>query len=265
MEVIIRPTAGHVFELGAELVAHAIRHKPNFVLGLATGRTMVGVYELLVEKYRQGALDFANVTTFNLDEYIGLPPEDPQSYHYFMQHHLFQHVNIDPANILIPDGMAEDIDAECARYEDETCHRGGIDLQLLGIGVSGHIGFNEPLSAMRSRTRPKALSPQTIAQNAHHFDDPDRMPRRAITMGVGTILDSRRCVLLATGEEKAEIIARAVEGPVTAMVSASALQLHPRCTVIVDEACAVQLQNTEYYRWIFESEPEWERYRENET
>ncbi len=265
MEVIITKDYNEMSKVAANAIADLIRTKPNAVLGLATGGTPIGTYKELIRRHKAGELDFSKVVTFNLDEYIGLPPEDPQSYHYFMQVNLFQHVNIDPANILIPDGMADDLDAECTRYENETCRRGGIDLQLLGIGASGHIGFNEPLSAMRSRTRPKALSPQTIAQNAHHFDDPSRMPRRAITMGVGTILDSRRCVLLATGEEKAEIIARAVEGPVTAMVSASALQLHPRCTVIVDEDCAARLQNTEYYRWIFEGEPEWEHSREDET
>ena len=138
---------------------------------------------------------------------------------------------------------------------------GGIDLQLLGIGKAGHIGFNEPLSALRSRTRVKALAPTTIKQNAPLFDDPAKMPRRAITMGVGTILEARRCLLLATGAAKAEIIAQAVEGPITSMVTASALQLHPRCTVIVDEDAARKLKEKEYYRWIFENEPEWESYR----
>src|SRR5262249_19823078 len=158
----------------------------------------------------------------------------------------------------LPDGTANDLDAECAHYEALIHRFGGIDLQLLGIGRAGHLGFNEPLSALRSRTRVKALSPTTLAQNAPLFDQPDRIPRRALTVGVGTIWECRRCLLLATGEEKADIVAAAVEGPITAMISATALQLHPRCTVVVDEAAAGKLKGAEYYRWIFQNEPEWE-------
>jgi len=154
--------------------------------------------------------------------------------------------------------MAPDLGAECRRYEARIREAGGVGLQLLGLGGDGHIGFNEPLSALRSRTREKALTPATLAQNAEMFGgDPARVPRRAITMGVGTILDSRRCLMLVTGAGKAGILARAVEGPITAMVTASALQLHPRCQVVVDEAAASELQGTEYYRWIFANEPEW--------
>jgi glucosamine-6-phosphate deaminase len=157
--------------------------------------------------------------------------------------------------------MAPDLNAECERYERLMADRGGIDFQLLGIGRSGHIGFNEPLSAMFSRTRAKALTPETVQQNAVLFGSPERVPRHAITMGVGTILDAKRCVLLATGLEKAEIVAKAVEGPITSMVSASALQIHRRCTVVVDQQAASKLEHQEYYRWIFQNEPEWEAYR----
>ena len=261
MEVIVRPTAEGAAKLTAALVADAIRSKPTFVLGLATGRTMERVYALLVAQHKAGDISFARVTTFNLDEYIGLSPEDPHSYRYYMNEHLFDHVDLKPERTHLPLGTAVDLDAECAAYEQAIAAAGGIDLQLLGIGHSGHIGFNEPLSAMRSRTRPKALSPATLAQNAPLFEDPKSMPRRAITMGVGTILDSGRSILLATGESKAEIIAKAVEGPVTAMISASALQLHPRCTVIVDDAAAAGLSQREYYDWIYGNEPEWEPYR----
>ncbi len=261
MEVIIRKTAADAAELTASLIAQALRQKPRLVLGLATGRTMEMVYSDLARLHKEKNLDFSLASTFNLDEYIGLPGANPNSYRHYMRHHLFDRVNIDPRNTHLPDGAAEDIDAECERYEAKIAECGGIDLQLLGIGVTGHIGFNEPLSAMRSRTRAKALTPQTVAQNAPLFDDPAQMPKRAITMGVGTILDSRRCILLATGQEKAAIIAKAVEGPVTSMISATALQLHPRCTIIVDEAAASELQNQEYYRWIFANEPEWEPYR----
>jgi len=161
----------------------------------------------------------------------------------------------------LPNGLATDLDEECRRYEATIKRFGGIDLQVLGIGKAGHIGFNEPLSALRSRTRVKALTPTTLKQNAPMFGGEDRMPRRAITMGVGTIQESRRCILLATGASKANVIAKAVEGPITSMISATALQLHARCTVIVDEEAAGSLVEKDYYRWIFTNEPEWEEYR----
>ncbi len=260
MEVIIRPREEDAARLTATIIARAIQANPRLVLGLATGRTMDSVYCLLVDMHATEGLDFSQVTTFNLDEYIGLPREDERSYRYYMKAHLFDRVNIDPRNTHLPDGMADDMEAQCVAYEESIRAAGGIDLQLLGLGRSGHIGFNEPLSAMLSRTRAKALAPETIEQNAPLFGGPEQVPHRAITMGVGTILDSKRCVLLATGSEKAEIIAKAVEGPVTSMISATALQLHPRCTVIVDEAAASCLQHTDYYRWIFENEPEWQEF-----
>jgi len=261
MEVIIRPTADDASWLVARMLDRALRDRPNLVLGLATGRTMERVYARLVQLHLQEELDFSLCRTFNLDEYIGLPPEDSGSYRYYMNHHLFDRVNVDVRNTHLPHGTASDLDRECQRYEDLIRREGGIDLQLLGIGRSGHIGFNEPLSALQSKTRAKALTPVTIAENSQLFDDPARMPKRAITMGVGTILECKRLVVLATGESKAEILAKAVEGPITSMVTASALQLHPRCTVVVDEAAATRLQGQEYYRWIFENEPEWMEYR----
>jgi glucosamine-6-phosphate deaminase len=261
MEVIIRPDADAASRLTAALIADALRANPGLVLGLATGRTMARVYAELVAAHRAGALDFSRCRTFNLDEYVGLAADDPRSYWRYMDEHLFQRVNIDRARTHLPDGCAADLDAESRAYEAAIAQCGGIDLQVLGIGRSGHIGFNEPLSALRSRTRVKALTPATIEQNAPLFGGADRVPRRAITIGVGTILDSRRILLLATGAEKARVVARAVEGPITAMISASALQWHPRCTVIVDEAAAAELQETAYYRWIFETEPEWAPYR----
>ena len=261
MEVVIRDSEQDVVELAARILAEAVRNDPKVVLGLATGRTMEGVYRELVRYYLEEGLDFSLASTFNLDEYIGLERDDPAGYRRYMFEHLFRDVNIDLRNTHLPHGDAEDIAAECERYEALITDNGGIDLQLLGIGRSGHIGFNEPLSAMFSRTRAKALSPQTMAQNRGLFDPPERMPRRAITMGVGTILDARRCLLLATGAGKAEIVAQAVEGPVTSMISATALQLHPRCTVIADEAAASRLGHLDYYRWIFDNEPEWDGYR----
>lgn len=261
MECIIRPNAESAAELVARIIAQDLRANPRLVLGLATGRTMESLYRILVRMHRETGLDFSQCRTFNLDEYVGLPADDPHSYRHYMNRHLFDPVNLDPANTHLPDGMAADPDAEGERYEALIANAGGIDLQLLGIGQSGHIGFNEPLSALKSRTRVKALSPATLAQNAPMFDNASRMPRRAITMGVGTILDCRRCLLLATGEAKAEIIAKAVEGPITAMVSATALQLHQRCTVVVDEAAASRLTEADYYRWIFQNEPEWQGFQ----
>ena len=261
MEVIIREDQEEAVSLTAAIIGRALQQRPNLVLGLATGRTMVAVYDLLVRMFEDDGLDFSLARTFNLDEYIGLSPEDPNSYRFYMNKHLFHRVNIDLRNTHFPNGMAEDMEEECERYEATIRDCTGIDLQLLGIGQGGHIGFNEPLSAMRSRTRAKALSPETVKQNAPLMSHGRTFPKRAITMGVGTILECRRCVLLATGVGKADIIAKAVEGPVTSMISASALQLHPKCTVIVDEAAAARLENKDYYRWIFDNEPEWEEYR----
>ena len=261
MEVIIQPDKDAAAQLVANIVAKDIRAKPELVLGLATGRTMEAVYGLLAQMHRDEKLSFSNAKSFNLDEYVGLAATDPHSYRFYMNQHLFNKVNIDLANTYLPNGTAKNLDAECMAYEDNIRKLGGIDLQLLGIGRSGHIGFNEPLSALLSRTRVKPLSPATIAQNSGLFERPEQMPRRAITMGVGTILDARRCLLLATGAEKADIIAKAVEGPITSMISATALQLHRRCTVIVDEAAAVKLQGTDYYRWVFANEPEWQEFR----
>jgi len=260
MELIIQRDKDAAARLVARIVANEIRAHPRTVLGVATGSTMEAVYQHLVQMHRETHLDFSGVQTFNLDEYVGLPADDPNSYRHFMNTHLFQQVNINLAHTHLPNGQAADLGAECRHYEQLIAAAGGIDLQLLGIGKSGHIGFNEPLSALKSRTREKALTPTTIKQNAPFFGGEAHMPRRAITMGVGTILDARRCLLLATGEAKADIIAQAVEGPITSMITASALQLHAKATVIVDEAAAAKLKEKEYYHWIFANEPEWQEY-----
>lgn len=265
MEIIIRRDERMACGMIARLIARALTGQPSLVLGLATGRTMEEVYRQLVNMHKRSGLDFSRCHTFNLDEYVGLPPDNKNSYCYYMNRHLFSHINIPPENTHLPDGMATDLTAACARYEDLIRDAGGIDLQLLGVGEAGHIGFNEPLSALLSRTREKALSPTTLRQNAPFFGgNPANVPRRALTMGVGTILESKRLLLLATGENKAAIIARTLEGPITAMVSASAVQLHPRCTAILDEAAAAQLQQQDYYRWIFDNEPEWADFRNDE-
>jgi glucosamine-6-phosphate deaminase len=265
MEVIIRPSSEAAADLVAWVIAKELGANPRMVLGLATGRTMEPVYTRLVAMHREERLDFSACRTFNLDEYVGLAGDDPHSYRHYMNRHLFQNVNINVANTHLPDGMAADLDAECANYERLINQAGGIDLQLLGIGQTGHLGFNEPLSAFRSRTMVRALSPVTREQNGALFENPDQIPHRAITMGVGTILDCRRCVLLASGEDKAAIVAKAVEGPITSMISATALQLHPRCSVVVDEAAARKLKESTYYRWLFENEPKWESFRQNQN
>ncbi len=261
MEVVIRPTQAEASWLAARLIANAIQEKPHIVLGLATGRTMESLYARLVKLHREEALDFSLACSFNLDEYVGLAPDHPGSYRFYMNRQLFEHVNIDRRNTFLPDGMVADLAAECEHYEKQIRAFGGIDLQLLGIGRAGHIGFNEPLSSIASRTRVKALSPVTLGENAGQFANPAEMPRRAITMGVGTILECRRLIVLVTGEPKAEILAKAVEGPITSRVTASAIQMHPHCTVICDEAAASRLEERDYYHWIFQNEPEWEPYR----
>jgi len=261
MEVIIQKDENSTARLVARLIANELKAKPSLVLGLATGRTVESVYAELVRLHREEKLDFSSCRTFNLDEYVGLDPKHPGSYHFFMNQHLFSKVNINPDNTYLPNGIARNLRMECEEYERLIDDFGGIDLQLLGIGSDGHIGFNEPLSALRSRTREKALAPATIAQNAPFFGSADLMPKRGLTMGVGTILESKHCILMATGKDKATVLARAVEGPITSMISATALQLHPHCRVVVDEEAASKLQEQAYYRWIFDNEPEWEQFR----
>jgi glucosamine-6-phosphate deaminase len=248
MEVIIHSNAETAEQSAADLIAQALSAKPDLVLGLATGCTMEPVYERLVQKHQDESLDFSRCHTFNLDEYVGLLPDNPCSYHHFMRQRLFNGVNIAPRNTHLPDGMAGDLEAECANYEKLIATAGGIDLQLLGIGLNGHLGFNEPLSAFRSRTRLQTLSRMTRAQNAPLFPSLNRVPHCAITMGVGTILEARRCLLLATGLEKADIVAKAIEGPLTAMITATALQLHPACTIVLDADAASRLHENEHYQ-----------------
>ena len=259
MEIIIQADAQHAVRLVARLLENRVRDKDSTVLGLATGRTMEQVYEQLASC---GA-SFKQCCSFNLDEYVGLSPDDPNSYRHYMQEHLFTKIDIDPANTHIPDGNASDLKQAAEDYERLIVQAGGIDVQLLGIGEAGHIGFNEPLSSLVSRTRDKCLTPTTRAQNAPMFGgDINRVPTRALTMGVGTILKARELILLATGSAKASIVAKAIEGPITSMVSASAIQLHPNCKVVVDEAAAQHLHGREYYDFVFANEPEWAAYRD---
>ena len=210
--------------------------------------------------HEEEGLDFSRVTTFNLDEYAGLDKDHPQSYHAFMWKELFSRINVDARRVHIPDGMADDIPASCAAYERAIAAAGGIDLQVLGIGSDGHIGFNEPTSSFASRTRIKTLTRQTVADNARFFEgDETKVPRHCITMGIGTIMDARMILLLAFGEGKARAVATSVEGPVAAIMPASFLQHHPSAKVFVDEAAAAELKLADYYRWVYDGKPDWQK------
>lgn len=231
MNIIVTDNPGQAFQRAADMIADEIRSTPAPVLGLATGRTMESIYRLLVQQHEAGTLDFSGTTSFNLDEYVGLPPTDPNSYSHYMPEHLFAHVNMPAGKAHVPDGVAADLDAECAHYEAVIRASGGIGLQLLGIGETGHIGFNEPPSAFDSRTRVVPLDDVTRRQNSGMFgNDPERVPERALTMGVGTILEARQLLLVAVGQGKAAIINEAV--------SATAIRLHDNVTVILDRAAA---------------------------
>ncbi|HEX3623980.1 MAG TPA: glucosamine-6-phosphate deaminase [Verrucomicrobiae bacterium] len=256
MEIVIQPTQEAAAKVAARIMARLLADKPDAVLGLATGSTPLPLYHELA----QMKLDWRRVTTFNLDEYVGLAPEHPASYHYFMQENLFRHVNLPKKNIHIPDGVTRNVPAFCKRYEEQIRAAGGIDLQLLGIGADGHIGFNEPSSSLASRTRIKTLTPQTRKDNARFFGSEEQAPHHVITMGIGTIMDSRHCLLLAFGKKKARAIAGAVEGPITAMNPASALQSHPKVTLCLDEDAASLLKMKRYYRWVFDNKPEWQKF-----
>ena len=253
MLVILKRNDEEISHQAAQLIASAVRKKPALTLGLATGSTMVGVYKHLVALHKQGSLDFSRVVTFNLDEYLGLPGSHPQSFHHFMRENLFAHVNVDQRNIHIPDGtISANYDQYCASYEEAIRKAGGIDLQLLGIGRNGHIGFNEPTSSIGSRTRLKVLSKETLDDNSKSFAPGEESPRCAITMGIGTILEARKILLLATGVSKSAAVAKSIEGPISSAVSASALQLHPEVTFLIDEAAASQLTQRDYYRRVLE-------------
>ncbi len=255
MEIIIQPTAEAATSVAARVIARLLQAKPNAVLGLATGSTPLLLYRELIRMQ----LDWRKVTTFNLDEYVGLAPTHPQSYHSFMWENLFQHVKIPMKNVHIPDGMAKDIPASCENYERKIAAAGGIDLQVLGIGTDGHIGFNEPTSSLASRTRIKTLTQQTRRDNARFFGSEAEVPHHCITMGIGTIMAARQNLLLAFGPKKARAVAEAVEGPITAVNPASVLQMHPVTKVCLDKEAASQLQRADYYRWVYDNKPGWQQ------
>lgn len=259
MEVIIKENYDALSIDAARVVAKTIREKPTCVLGLATGQTPIGLYRELIRMHRSEGLSFAKVTTFNLDEYVGLPASHNQSYAFYMQENLFRHIDINQSRVHIPQGIAKNIPEECALYEKAIIENGGIDLQILGLGVDGHIGFNEPSSSLNSATRIKTLTPKTIEANARFFKDATEVPRHVITMGVGTIFKSRYCVILASGAGKAHAVKETVEGPMTAMCPASALQMHQRCTIFVDKPASEMLSLKQYYEWTYDNKPDWQR------
>src|SRR6202790_4436933 len=253
MLVVLKSNYDELSLEAARIMANSIRQNPEVRLGLATGSTTVGVYRELARMHREEAVDFSRVITFNLDEYLGISPEHPQSFHHFMTEHFFLHVNLNPRNIHIPDGtISGDYEKYCTAYEAEIRSAAGIQLENLGYGGNGDIGFNEPTSSFASKTRLKVLSKATVADNRKFFGAGEKMPRLATTMGMGTILASRRVLMLATGAAKAGAVANAIEGPVTASVTASALQLHADATAIVDKGAAALLKQKDYYRDVME-------------
>jgi glucosamine-6-phosphate deaminase len=241
MKVIRARDYDQMCSFAAHFIARQVRHKPNMVLGLATGRTMQGLYREVVERHRAGEVSFADVHTFNLDEYVNLDPNHPASYHSYMRWHFVEQVDIPPENVHIPDGNSDRLLEAAGVYEAGIAAAGGLDLQVLGIGRNGHIAFNEPGSSLVSRTRVKRLSPETILANTPEFGDPESVPRYVITMGIGTVMEARFLLLLASGSSKARAVEQMIEGPVTAQCPASILQMHPHAFVIVDEPAAVRL------------------------
>lgn len=250
MEIIILKSADDVAVMGADLVGELLRTKPGAVLGLATGSTQLSLYRQLVQRHNDEDISFRNTTSFNLDEYLGVATENPQSYRSYMNREFFDHIDIDKQNTFLPyceDGQNPRLVG--LLYEEKIQNAGGIDLQLMGLGANGHIGFNEPSSSLRSRTRVKTLTRQTLKDNSRLFSEDEFQPKLAITMGIATIMDARSVLLLATGESKADAVSKMIEGPVSAMCPASILQMHERATVLLDETAAAGLKNRDYYDW----------------
>ncbi|QXT39498.1 glucosamine-6-phosphate deaminase [Gymnodinialimonas ceratoperidinii] len=250
MKVLILPSKEAAILRAADIVAAQVRARSDCTLGLATGGTMLPLYAELAKRHQAGEFSMTGVTSFNLDEYVGLAADHPGSYHRYMAEALFDLTDMPIMRAHLPRGDAIDPKAEAMDYEARIAKAGGIDLQLLGIGQNGHIGFNEPTSSLGSRTRIKTLTDSTLEANRRYFDTDEEVPKYAITMGIATILEARACLLLALGESKAEAAAAMIEGPVSAMCPASALQMHAQTTVILDEAAASRLKLTDYYHHV---------------
>ena len=241
MKIYVGKNYEEMSHLAANIIAAQVTLKPDSVLGLATGSSPVGMYKELIARHQAGDLDFSAVKSVNLDEYVGLEPTHDQSYRYFMQDNLFNHVNIDPANTNVPNGMAADPAAECDRYEEVIASMGGVDIQVLGMGHNGHIGFNEPAEAFPLKTNLVDLQESTINANSRFFASRDDVPKQAITMGIGAIMKAKKILVVVSGEGKADIVAKAFAGPVTPHVPASILQLHPDVVLVGDEAALSKL------------------------
>jgi glucosamine-6-phosphate deaminase len=257
VEVVILDGPDEVAYAAADRIAAVVRRRPDAVLGLATGSSPTGIYTELARRVAAGELDMSGASAFALDEYVGLPEGHPESYAAVLERSVARPLGL--SAVRVPDGRAADLEAAAADYDRAIAEAGGIDLQLLGIGANGHIGFNEPTSSFASRTRIKTLAPRTRADNARFFDSPDDVPTHCLTQGLGTILEARELLLVAQGEGKADAVAAAVEGPLAAVCPASALQLHRRASVLVDEAAASRLRLADYYRWTYARKPVWQR------
>jgi len=238
MRVYIGKDYDEMSRIAANVLSAQVTMKPDCVLGLATGSTPIGTYKVLIDRCAKGDLDFSQVKSINLDEYVGLSGEHDQSYRYFMNHNLFDHINIDKANTNVPNGLAEDVDAECARYNEVINTLGPIDIQVLGMGHNGHIGFNEPADHFPLETHKVALAQSTIDANARFFASADEVPRQALTMGIKTIMQAKKVLVVVSGKDKAEIVKKAFTGPVTPQVPASILQMHADVILVADEAAA---------------------------
>jgi len=259
MEVIILESTAEIGRVAADAIEALLIRKPDAVLGLATGSSPLSIYDELVDRHAAGRLSFARARGFTLDEYVGLPPDHPERYRHVIDSVFASRVDFAPGAVAGPDGLADDLPGACARYEEAIAAAGGIDVQILGIGTDGHIGFNEPGSSLASRTRIKTLTRQTRMDNARFFGgDIDAVPTHCLTQGLGTIMDARHVILVATGRSKAEAVHHLAEGAVTAMWPASILQHHPHATVLVDDAAAQRLQLADYYRETYRSKPDWQ-------
>lgn len=241
MKIIVKESYEDLSKEAARIIKREMQKKPNLVLGLATGSTPIGLYKELIRIHKDG-LSFSQITTFNLDEYFGLDSRHPQSYHFYMQKNLFDHIDVKPENIHIPDGKIEDVKRYCAEYEETIKRVGGIDLQILGIGSNGHIGFNEPGSPFASRTHLAKLAESTIEDNVRFFEKKGDVPRFAITMGLQTIFEAKKIILLASGQNKANAVVKSAERPITSQVPASILQKHSNSVFLLDKAAASQLK-----------------------
>ncbi|MGO0577812.1 glucosamine-6-phosphate deaminase [Ornithinimicrobium panacihumi] len=261
MEVVIVGDEAQAGNLGADIIEQHVRAKPDAVLGLATGSSPLSIYRALADRVQAGTLSLARCKAFLLDEYVGLEPGHPEAYRTVIDREFVEGVDIDPTNVQGLDGLAEDIPAMCQAYEEAIAAAGGVDVQLLGIGTDGHIAFNEPGSSLASRTRSKSLTGQTRRDNARFFDgDVDQVPTLCVTQGIGTILDAGHLVLIALGEGKAEAVRELVEGPISALWPATALQLHRHVTVILDDGAASRLRLRDYYEESYAAKPAWQGY-----